>query len=57
MLESQDDLVSSAAPVTIAPGASWERFGITCTATTVAVSCSNGHGHGFTVSPGHLHLF
>lgn len=55
--ESQDDLISGATPSTLAPGASWRRYGITCTLSSSAVRCVNGAGHGFRISTGHLALF
>jgi hypothetical protein len=57
VLESQDDLVSSADPVTLAAGSHWQRDHIDCTLTRTTVSCDNGHGHGFTVGPGALKLY
>lgn len=56
VLESQDDLVSSAAPVTLTPGERWNRDGISCTVTRTTVTCDNGHGHGFQLRPGHVGL-
>jgi hypothetical protein len=55
--ESQDDLISSANPVTLAPGSTWKRYGITCTLRVSAARCTNGIGHGFKISTGHLTLF
>jgi hypothetical protein len=55
--ESQDDLISGANPVTLAPGATWKRYGITCTLSVSSVRCTNGRGHGFKISTGHLSLF
>ena len=55
--ESQDDLVSSAYPATLAPGAVWKRAGIVCKLTASSVRCTNGVGHGFEISTGHLDLF
>ncbi len=55
--ESQDDLVSSAYPATLAPGAVWKRAGIVCRLTASSVRCTNGAGHGFEISTGHLDLF
>jgi hypothetical protein len=57
VLESQDDLVSSADPATLAAGSHWQRDHIRCTLTRTTVSCDNGHGHGFTVGPGALKLY
>jgi hypothetical protein len=54
--ESQDDLISAANPVTLPPGAVWERYGIVCKLAASSVSCANGVGYGFTLSTGHLHL-
>jgi hypothetical protein len=55
--ESQDDLISSANPVTLAPGSTWKRYGIACKLTASSVRCVNGTGHGFKISTGHLSLF
>ena len=55
--ESQDDLVSSADPVTLAPGSTWKRDGIACRLTASSVRCTNGAGRGFKISTGHLSLF
>jgi hypothetical protein len=55
--ESQDDLISPANPVTLAPGSSWKRYGITCTLSASSARCVNGMGHGFRISTGHLSLF
>jgi hypothetical protein len=55
--ESQDDLVSSANPVTLAAGSTWKRYGITCTLSASSARCTNGTGHGFKISTGHLSLF
>jgi hypothetical protein len=55
--ESQDDLISSANPVTLAPGSTWKRYGITCRLTASSVRCANGTGHGFKISTGRLSLF
>lgn len=55
--ESQDDLISSANPVTLAPGSTWKRYGITCSLSASAARCVNGMGHGFKISTGHLTLF
>jgi hypothetical protein len=55
--ESQDDLVSGANPVTLAPGSTWKRYGIACKLTASSVRCVNGAGHGFKISTGHLSLF
>jgi hypothetical protein len=54
---SQDDLVSQARYVALAPGSTWKRYGIACAVSATSVSCTNGPGDGFTMSPGHLHLF
>lgn len=54
--ESQDDLISSASPVTLAPGSTWKRYDITCHLTASAVRCTNGTGHGFKISTGRLSL-
>jgi hypothetical protein len=55
--ESQDDLISDANFVTLAPGSTWKRYGITCELTASSVRCTNGTGHGFEISTGHLSLF
>jgi|HubBroStandDraft_6_1064221.scaffolds.fasta_scaffold48323_3 hypothetical protein len=55
--ESQDDLVSGANPVRLAPGSTWKRYGITCGLSASSVRCTNGAGHGFKISTGHLSLF
>jgi hypothetical protein len=55
--ESQDDLISSANFVTLAPGSTWRRYGIACTPSKSSVRCTNGTGHGFEISTGHLRLF
>jgi hypothetical protein len=55
--ESQDDLISGANPVTLAPGSTWRRYGITCRLTASSVRCTNGTGHGFKIFTGHLELF
>jgi len=54
---SQDDLVSDAPFVALAPGSVWKRYGIGCTVTAISIRCTNGPGYGFTMSPGSLHLF
>lgn len=55
--ESQNDLISGANPVTLAPDSTWGRYGITCSVSASSVRCTNGTGHGFEISTGHLHLF
>jgi hypothetical protein len=55
--ESQDDLISSANFVTLAPGSIWKRDGITCRLSASSARCTNGTGHGFKISTGHLTLF
>jgi hypothetical protein len=55
--ESQDDLVSSARPATLAPGSTWKRYGIVCSLGASSARCTNGAGHGFKISTGHLSLF
>ncbi len=55
--ESQDDLVSSANPATLAAGSTLKRYGITCTLAVSLVRCTNGTGHGFKISTGRLSLF
>jgi hypothetical protein len=55
--ESQDDLVSNAPFVTLAPGSMWQRDGISCTIAVASVRCVNGPRHGFALSPGRVHLF
>lgn len=55
--ESQDDLISGANPMTLAPGSTWKRDGITCKLSASTVRCTNGVGHGFKISIGHLSLF
>jgi hypothetical protein len=55
--ESQDDLISGASPVTLAPGSTWKRYGITCNLSASSVRCANATGHGFEISTGHLRLF
>jgi hypothetical protein len=55
--ESQDDLISSAYPVALAPGSTWKRYGIACSLSASSVRCTNGGGHGFKISNGHLSLF
>jgi hypothetical protein len=55
--ESQDDLISPANPVILAPGSTWKRYGITCTLSATSARCMNGMGHGFKISTGHLSLF
>ncbi len=55
--ESQDDLISSAIPVTLGPGSTWTRYGIACKLTASSVRCANVAGHGFKISTGHLSLF
>jgi hypothetical protein len=55
--ESQDDLISDANPVRLAPGSTWKRYGITCKLTASSVRCTNRTGHGFKISTGHLSLF
>jgi hypothetical protein len=55
--ESQNDLVSGSNPVTLAPGATWKRVGISCTIERSSVSCKNSSGHGFTLSTGHVKTF
>jgi len=55
--ESQDDLISDANFVTLAPGSTWKRYGITCKLTASSVRCTNGTGHGFVISTNHLRLF
>ncbi len=55
--ESQDDLISSANPVTLAPGSTWKRYGITCSLSASSARCTNGTSHGFMISTGHLSLF
>jgi hypothetical protein len=54
---SQDDLVSDAPFVALAPGSVWKRYGIACTVNATSIRCTNGPGYGFTMSPGRLHLF
>lgn len=55
--ESQDDLISSVYPATLAPGSTWKRYGITCSLSASSVRCTNGTRHGFKISTGHLSLF
>jgi hypothetical protein len=55
--ESQDDLISDANFMTLAPGSTWKRYGIACKLTESLVRCTNGTGHGFKISTGHLSLF
>jgi hypothetical protein len=55
--ESQDELISDANFVTLAPGSTWRRYGITCTLSESSVRCTNSAGHGFEISTGHLSLF
>ncbi len=55
--ESQDELISDANFVTLAPGSTWTRYGITCTLSESSVRCTNSTGHGFEISTGHLSLF
>lgn len=55
--KDQDDLVSSADPVTLAPGSIWKRDGITCRLSASSARCTNGTGHGFKLSTGHITLF
>jgi len=54
---SQDDLVSDAPFVALAPGSVWKRYGIGCTVDATSIRCTNGPGYGFKMSPGRLHLF
>ncbi len=54
---SQDDLVSNAPYLVLAPGSVWRGYGIACTVSAASIRCTNGPGYGFTVSPGHLRLF
>jgi hypothetical protein len=54
---SQDDLVSSARYVALAPGSRWNSEGIDCTVSSSSIRCTNSAGHGMTLSPGHVHLF
>lgn len=54
---SQDDLVSDAPFVGLAPGSVWERYGIACAVNATSIRCENGPGYGFTLSPGRLHVF
>jgi hypothetical protein len=54
---SQDDLVSNAPYLALAPGSVWRSYGIACTVNAASIRCTNEPGYGFTVSPGHLHLF
>jgi hypothetical protein len=51
---SEDDLASSAAPVTLRAGSNWSRDGITCSVAAASVTCHNSSGHGFILSKGHL---
>jgi hypothetical protein len=53
---SQDDLVSDARFVVLAPGSVWKSYGTACTVNATSIRCANGRGYGFTMSPGHLHL-
>jgi hypothetical protein len=53
---SQDDLVSDAPFVALAPGSAWTRYGIRCTVDGTSVRCTNEPGYGFTISTGHVHL-
>jgi hypothetical protein len=54
---SQDELVSDAPYVSLAPGSVWKGYGIACTVSATSVRCTNEPGYGFAMSPGHLHLF
>ena len=54
---SQDDLVSAARYVPLAPGSVWKSDGIACTVAATSIRCTNGPGYGFTLSPGHVHFF
>jgi hypothetical protein len=54
---SQDNYISDARFVTLAPGSTWKRFDITCTLTASSVRCVNANGHGFTLSTDHHKLF
>jgi len=54
---SQDDLVSNAPYLALAPGSLWKSYGITCTVDAASIRCTNGPGYGFTMSPGQVHLF
>jgi hypothetical protein len=54
---SQDDLVSDAPFVALAPGSVWNRYEIVCTVLATSIRCANGPGYGFTMSPGRLRLF
>ncbi len=55
--ESQDDLVSGAPSVTLAPGSTWKRYGILCAVRAASIRCTNSAGRGFRMSPGHVRLF
>jgi hypothetical protein len=55
--ESQDDLVSDANPVTLAPGSIWKRYGISCKLSASSARCTNATGHGFEIATGHLVLY
>ena len=55
--ESQDDLISGAPSVVLAPGSVWKRYGITCKVRAASIRCQNGSAHGFTLARGHVHLF
>jgi hypothetical protein len=55
--ESQDELISDADFVTLAPGSTWRRYGIACTLSESSARCTNSAGHGFEISTGHLSLF
>ncbi len=57
MDQSQDELISNRAPVTLAPASTWSHTGIVCAVHAASVRCRNTAGHGFTISPGHVHLF
>jgi hypothetical protein len=55
--QSQDELISNGAPVTLAASSTWSHAGIVCTIHAASVRCRNAAGHGFSISPGHVHLF
>lgn len=54
--ESQDDLLSGAAPVALRSGTVWKRDGIKCEVHARSIRCTNSADRGFTLSPPRLQL-
>jgi len=55
--ESQNDLIFYSPFITLSPGTTWRRGGISCHIRASQVRCSNAFGHGFALSTGRLKLF